>query len=190
MKKFPIWKTISLGTFKNTDELLDELEKFRLREERNLVHTVRMNYRLIHHKDFAIAHEHTEIDLVKVTPVDLGFIDTYKYGKPRPVVFLSEMINRAREFGLVECPAEVGPQLRLQYKDQRDNEWLEIVMKPLLVPNGACPMHMVFTVLSYCTNMLGDPTYQRILDRWSAGPKGDIADQRTFGSVLVFALPR
>lgn len=190
MKDFPVWKTITLGTFKSVDGLQAALREFYLREIRGLSSFTSMEYSLLRHGDFSPAPTSTEVDLVKVSPTDLGFVDTYEYGKPRPIVFLSDMVSRALEYGLVVCPCEVGPQLRLQYENQPDNEWLEIVMKPLLVPNGEFPLHMVFSVISYCTNVLGGFQYQKTLHTWTAGPKGRIADERSFGTQLIFALPR
>ena len=53
---------------------------------------------------------------------DLGFKDgaTYK-----------DIYKRALEVGLQLCPAEVGPQLRVQYNDQPRGEWLFIGMGPI-----------------------------------------------------------
>ena len=71
---------------------------------------------------FTAATEATEIDLVKVTVAELGF----KKGARRDQIY-----ERAKELGLELCPSEVGPQLRLQYQDQPNNEWLLIGMKPI-----------------------------------------------------------
>lgn len=47
-------------------------------------------------------------------------------------VTLREIYNKAKEFGLKLCPPQVGPELRLNYKDQPDIEELFIAMKPII----------------------------------------------------------
>lgn len=81
-------------------------------------------------KSFTLATQEVEIELVRVTSSELGlkgggacYLDIYK---------------RAQLLGLDVCPAEVGPQLRLQYIDQPKGELLRIAMKPFNhFPGGA-----------------------------------------------------
>ena len=45
--------------------------------------------------------------------------------------FADDILKKGQEMGLQLCPAEVGPQLRLQYDDQPRDESLFIAMKPI-----------------------------------------------------------
>jgi hypothetical protein len=65
----------------------------------------------------AVAAEETEVDLVVVSIAELGF----KNG-----AYPKQIYARAKELGLQPCPAEVGPQLRLQYPEQPNKELLII----------------------------------------------------------------
>ena len=49
---------------------------------------------------------------------------------------LADVYNRARQLGLVLCPPEVGPQLRLDYRDQPPGESLIIAMEPVNTHSG------------------------------------------------------
>jgi hypothetical protein len=64
------------------------------------------------------------IDIAIVSQMDLGF--------PAGVKATNEMIfEAAKKLGLGLCPAEIGPQLRLQYTDQQETEYLVIGMEPI-----------------------------------------------------------
>lgn len=70
----------------------------------------------------SISSKEREVGLVKITVAELGF----KKGATR-----GDIYKRAFQLGLELSPAEVGPQLRLQYPDQPHGEWLMIAMEPI-----------------------------------------------------------
>jgi hypothetical protein len=78
-------------------------------------------------KKTTLASAETEIELVLVTVSGLGFTKATR----RDVIY-----DRARELGLDLVPAEVGPQLRLQYTDQPLNEWMVMAMEPIAYSDG------------------------------------------------------
>ncbi len=117
--EFKTWKTIHLGTGPKTPGDFREALKD---NEINLNHWAND---ILGQPAFTVATKETEIDLVKVTLAKLGFEnDTNR----------DQICERAKELGLELCPAEVGPQLRLQYQDQPNDEWVLIGMEP--IPNS------------------------------------------------------
>jgi len=119
--EFDIWKTIKLGTgFKTADEFRRALRDggFRISGWASDI---------LGNPAFKVASEETEVDLIKVTVAELGF----KEGVRRDQIY-----ERAKEFGLELCPAEVGPQLRLRYKDQPNGEWILVAMEPIFASDG------------------------------------------------------
>jgi len=70
----------------------------------------------------------TSVDLVVVTPAELGFKEAS--------VPLRDIYARSEKFGLNLAPAEVGPELRLQYFDQPVGEFLHVGMKAIATWSG------------------------------------------------------
>lgn len=67
------------------------------------------------------------LDLVVLSVKELGFPQGAQ---------LKDIYEAAKSQGLDLCPAEAGPQLRLQYLDQPSGEWLVIAMEPIKDSDG------------------------------------------------------
>ncbi len=68
-----------------------------------------------------------KIDIVSFSVEQLGF--------PNGAT-LKEIYGKAKELGLELCPPQVGPELRLNYKDQPMDEWLRIAMDSITDRSG------------------------------------------------------
>jgi hypothetical protein len=112
-QEFPIWKTITLGMCKTPDEYRKALKQARIsiRDWGNDILD-----------RIAYSQEEIEVDLVVLSVSELGFYRSAKY---------KDLCAKALELGLQLCPAEVGPALRLSYKDQPGGERLRIAMKAI-----------------------------------------------------------
>ena len=97
---------------------------------------------------------------------ELGFANGATY---------ADVCAKAQELGLQLCPAEVGPQLRIQYTDQPKDEWLRIAMDPLADRNG---VRYIFHVGHSNDGLWLDSGAGRSVSRWDALERG------------VFLLPR
>lgn len=118
---FPVFMTVRLGTGLTTaDDFRRALSDggFRLGDWGNDI---------LGQPAFTVAAEPTEVDVVVLTVADLGF--------PRGAT-RTEIYDKALSLGLELCPAEVGPQLRLQYPDQPNGEWFLIGMEPIVDSDG------------------------------------------------------
>jgi hypothetical protein len=67
------------------------------------------------------------LDLVVLSVKELGFPQGAQ---------LKDIYEAANNQDLDKCPAEAGPQLRLQYPDQPIGEWLTIAMEPIIDSDG------------------------------------------------------
>lgn len=112
---FPTLITIKLGIHKNMKVLQSAIKDagFRISDEA---------YNRLVTRAFTLASEEITIELVTATVAELGFDKDTRYGA---------ICDRIREFGYELCPAEVGPQLLLQYKDQPLDQDLGIAMEAI-----------------------------------------------------------
>src|SRR3989338_3855295 len=123
-----IFKTINLGTGLKT---ADDFRKS-LWDSGNKVSSEANG--ILGNSAFTVAVKKIKIDLAIKSVDELGFKD----GATRKRIY-----GRANELGLDLCPAEVGPQLRLQYKDQPEKENLIVAMNPIAGSGGALGLFLV-----------------------------------------------
>ena len=110
---FATWKTIKLGTQKTVEDLSQALRDDDFRIGANAAQIL---------KDIQLAENETEIELVLLTVRDLGFKESARR---------DDIYERAGDLGFDLVPGEVGPQLRLQYTNQRMDEWMALAMRPI-----------------------------------------------------------
>lgn len=110
-----VWKTIKLGTHKDVETLKADIEA------KGVKISEWAKYALAQ-PSFTMAPQECTVDLVCMTLEEMGFTTQMP---------LRYIYARGKELGLKLCPAEVGPQLRLQYDNQEYGEWCKIAMQPI-----------------------------------------------------------
>jgi hypothetical protein len=116
---FRVWKTIQLGTRHKT------ADDFRAALQAAGCYIADGAHDVLDSAVFHAADQETEIDLVVTSVAGLGF----KWPATHEEIC-------ARELSFELCPAEVGPQLRLQYLAQPFTHWLPIAMEPVMNSSG------------------------------------------------------
>jgi hypothetical protein len=118
--RFEIWRTTTLGFHKGVDSYRDALDaaKMKIGDAAD---------EILGRPAFHYVREKTEVELTLVSAAELGV----ESESP-----LSEVYHRATQLGLALCPPEVGPQLRLDYRDQPVGESLIIAMEPVKTYHG------------------------------------------------------
>jgi len=113
--RFTIWRTTTLGSHKGVDSYRDALDaaKMKIGDAAD---------EILGRPAFQYVREKTEVELTLVSAAELG-VETE--------ASLSDLYQRATQLGLALCPPEVGPQLRLDYRDQPVGESLLIAMEPV-----------------------------------------------------------
>jgi hypothetical protein len=111
-----IWRTVTLGTYKTIDALRDALDAKR-------IHVGDRADEILGRPAFNLSKMRRDARLVVLAVSELGFEEEG--------ASLAEIYARARQLGFELCPAEVAPQLRLQYLNQPLGEFLHIAMAPI-----------------------------------------------------------
>jgi hypothetical protein len=113
--RFQIWRTTTLGSHKGVDSYRNALDaaKMKIGDAAD---------EILGRPAFHFIREKTEVELTLVSVAELGVESEAR---------LSEVYRRATQLGLALCPPEVGPQLRLDYRDQPVGESLLIAMEPV-----------------------------------------------------------
>jgi len=83
---------------------------------------------MLQNPEFTTLPNPQTLSLVRIKVADLGLLVTNYAGNSAAY----HVYARANELGLDLCPAEVGPYLRLAYKDQPVNEYLYVGMKEIV----------------------------------------------------------
>lgn len=116
---FPTWKIIRLGC-KDSSGYMDALMKNPAQKIRNSHGNDGIRH-MINSMCYRTAE--TGIPLALVTNAELGFTER---------ATREETYERAAALGLCPCPAEVGPALRLEYRDQPSRNGVYVGMEPIL----------------------------------------------------------
>jgi hypothetical protein len=138
--EFHIWGVIKLGRHKNgtqyTKTILDR--GFSIDVPSKAV---------LQSSNFSCTREETEIDLV-VLPTSFFFGEN--------IITRRELHEKAQKlYGLLTCPPEVGPALRLAHRHQNKDEILYVEMDPIFVPltdRDPDKCHLSFVVVSMRSN--------------------------------------
>src|SRR5215813_9013856 len=118
---FQIWRTITLGTYKGVDAYRDALDSARIKVGVSADE-------ILGRPAFPYVKMKTDVELAVLSAAELG-VESDESS-------LSDVYERARRVGLELCPAEVGPQLRLEYRNQPLGEALDIAMEPVATYSG------------------------------------------------------
>jgi hypothetical protein len=117
---FEIWRTITLGTYKGVDAYRDALDSAGIK-------IGNAADEILGRPAFPYTGMKTDVELALLSAVDLGVESESS---------LSDLYKRAKQVGLELCPAEVAPQLRLDYRNQPLGEALNIAMEPVATHSG------------------------------------------------------
>src|SRR5260370_11975287 len=128
----PVWKTITVGTFANSFALRNALDAAGCRIGDSAEE-------ILARPAFTLSATKTDVELFAVSAAELGFqTDTAP---------LADIYARAQQLGFGLAPAEVAPQLRLQYFDHPIAQFLIIPMKPLKTWT-AQPLHLTVPLVA------------------------------------------
>jgi len=112
------FRTIEIGTYEDVESLRKDLEESGAQIgtwARDILNKTELS------------QSKQSLDLVVLSVKELGFPEGAQY---------QDICKAAESRGLDRCPAEVGAQLRRQYQDQPEGEWLIVAMEPIRDSDG------------------------------------------------------
>jgi hypothetical protein len=118
--RFQTWRKITLGTYKGVNAYRHALDAAGIKIGDSADE-------ILGRPAFRYAGMKTEVELTLLSAAKLGVESEFA---------LSDVYERARQVGLELCPAEVGPLLRLDYRNQPLGEALNVAMEPVATYNG------------------------------------------------------
>jgi hypothetical protein len=133
---FQVWRSITLGSYKGVDAYRDALDiaKIKIGDSAD---------EILGRPAFPYARTKAGVELAVLSAADLGVESDH--------TSLAEVYQRARQAGLELCPAEVGPQLRLDYRNQPLGEALDIAMEPVATYRGE---PTILTLVNWGTGLM------------------------------------
>jgi len=115
------WRSVVVGTHRGVGAVRDAFDRARIVIGDSADE-------ILGRPAFSFAAEPYELSLVLRSVAELGFGERG--------ATLAEIHSRAVRLGFELCPEEVGPQLRLQYRNQPVGEFLHLAMKPQRTYDG------------------------------------------------------
>ncbi|MGY8664557.1 hypothetical protein Q3C01_19700 [Bradyrhizobium sp. UFLA05-109] len=116
-----VWKTITIGTFSDSFALLNAMSAIGCGVGDSAAAALAR-------PAFTVSAAKTVVELLTVSAAELGF--------QGETVSMRQIYARAQQLGFELAPAEIAPQLRLQYLDQPVGEFLIIGMAPIRTWTG------------------------------------------------------
>jgi hypothetical protein len=140
-RELATWKIVTIGEQRSVKDLVKTLANndFQVSDwARDILQKI------------TLADGETEVELVQITVRELGFGE----GACREAIY-----HRAKELGIDLVPAEVGPQLRLQYPDQPLEDWVLLAMEPVVDSSGDLTVFSVIrhNACRWLSSNRGDP---------------------------------
>lgn len=117
----PLWRTITLGAHTGVEAYRDALDAAGIKVGVSADE-------ILGRPAFAYATMTLQVELALISVAELGL--------DAEVASQSEVYALAKRIGLELCPAEVGPRLRLDYRDQPLGEALDVAMEPVATYGG------------------------------------------------------
>lgn len=172
--EFPVWRMVRVGGLGGSRTDLTAQYLLRVLTEYGIVFDKSSLSNTFGQPAFV---EATEVDLVQVTTITLGFRSDCH-------VQCWSVCKRAKELGLEPCPPEVGPQLCLQSRDQIGKEEVSVITT-LTTPTSSSGRRLIFLLTRKHHKRSDKSEYLRLRVWWPS-----IDELIEPSEQLVFCRPR